>query len=114
MRHALLEIPGTESLADAARNCANEMVVSNEATLIALVAEPGKTHAKYEAPESLVMRDGGVVLGYVSIVAEALGLSFCPLGVTGNSFVAPLAPSGVLQGAGLLLVGSRPAGPVTM
>lgn len=109
VRHALVEIPGTERFAVGARACVSEIVNSGAAVLIALVAEAGKTHAKYTASESLVNRDGGVVLGYLSIVAEALGLNFCPLGVMGDAFVAPLAPSGLLQGAGLLLVGSRPA-----
>lgn len=113
VRHVLVEVPGTEHLAVGARACVSEMVNSGAAALMALVAEPGKTHAKYAASESLVSRDGGVVLGYLSIVAEALGLNFCPLGVTGDAFVAPTATSGLLQGAGLLLVGSRPADAVS-
>lgn len=105
--HVLVAIPGTESLADAARQSASRVIPTREATVLALVAEPGKTDAKYEHPESLVWRDAGVVLGYVSVVAEALNLAFCPLGLTGNNYIAPIATSGKLQGAGLAVLGAR-------
>ena len=70
-----------------------------------LVAEPGKTAAKYANSESLVWRDAGVLLGYMSVVAEALGLGFCPLGITGQAYVSALSADARLTGVGLAVVG---------
>lgn len=105
--HLLVQVPGTEKLADDARIAANQVLRVQEGTVLALAAEPGKTSAKYEHPESLVWRDAGVVLGYLSVTCEALGLAFCPLGLTGNNYIAPIAASGKLQGVGLAILGAR-------
>ena len=70
------------------------------------MAEPGKTAAKYEHHETLVWRDAGVVLGYMSLVAEALGLSFCPLGLTGRPQLTEFLPeSQAMHGVGLSVLG---------
>lgn len=106
-RHALAAISTSEAMACAARQQANGIISCLNATLLLLVAEPGKTNAKYSNPESLIWRDAGVIIGALVTYAEALELSVCPLGATGNSYVAPLAAAGVLVGAGMLLVGAR-------
>lgn len=104
--HGLVEINGTQIHADAAREMAGEVVRLDEAVLLAFVAEPGKTAAKYEHPESLVWRDAGVLLGYVSLASEALNLSFCPLGLTGEPHMAKLlGGQSELCGVGMALVG---------
>jgi hypothetical protein len=81
------------------------------ATLLAFVAEPGKTASKYENHETLVLRDAGVMLGYLSVVSEFLGFSFCPLGLTGEPYISQqlLNGDGRLTGVGLALVGERPS-----
>lgn len=107
LEHALVEIPGTLGMADQARNSASQLVHGGDAALLLLVGEPGKTAAKYESPESLVWRDAGIVLGYLSLVSEMLGLSFCPLGLTGDAYVAPISEPGLLRGGGLAWLGSR-------
>lgn len=105
-RHELVCIPGSSNAAHAARLAANEVVPVGSASLIALVAEPGKSAAKYDFPESLIWRDAGVMLGYFSIAAEALGLAFCPLGITGDPEIAgALDQQGRLRGVGLALLG---------
>lgn len=106
VEHTLVSVPGTEALAQGARDYTGRAVPADGAVLIGLVAEAGKTAAKYEAEQSLVWRDAGVVLGYLSLVAEILQLSFCPLGMTGDEFVKPMSASGQLRGAGLVLLGS--------
>lgn len=103
--HAVVEVRGSKPLATAARAVAGELVPLHSGVLVALVAEPGKTAAKYDYPESLVWRDAGVLLGYMSVVAEALGLSFCPLGITGHAQVSKLSVDGRLIGAGLAVLG---------
>lgn len=99
----------SKASAGSARAFADELVVTGAATLVALVAEPGKTGAKYNHPESLVWRDAGVLIGAMAWTAEALGLNLCPLGTTGHTYVAPLGPEGVFVGMGMLLIGGRPA-----
>lgn len=106
VEHKLISVTGTEALAQDARDFSARIVPSEGAVLIGLVAEAGKTAAKYNVEHSLVWRDAGVVLGYLSLIAETLQLSFCPLGITGNAFVMPISNKGQLQGAGLALIGS--------
>lgn len=106
VEHALVQILDSHENAAQIRRAAGELVEVEQGVLIALVAEPGKTAAKYENPESLVWRDAGVVLGYISIIAEALALPFCPLGITADKHLANLAPSpGRLHGAALAVLG---------
>lgn len=104
--HQLVSLPGTSAVANAARNAANELVPSANASLIALVAEPDMAAAKYENPGSLIWRNAGVLLGYFSICAEALALSFCPLGITGHPMLnSELDEQGRLCGVGMALLG---------
>lgn len=105
--HTLVEFPQTQSLAAAARSAAQHLVPIDRGTLLGLLAEPGKTAAKYANPHSLVWRDAGVVLGYMSLVAEALGLSYCPLGILGDPFLNSLLPNDSrLNAAGMAILGN--------
>lgn len=106
--HKLKGVDESKMLAHSARAFADELVATGAATLLALVAEPGKTEAKYDHSESLVWRDAGVIIGAIAWTAEALGLNLCPLGTTGHAYVAPLGPDGALVGMGMLLIGGRP------
>lgn len=110
LEHALVVVPGSEALAQNARQQARRFFVTDNAVLVGLVAEVGKTAAKYESAQSLLWRDAGVVLGYLSLVGEALGLSFCPLGATGELHLAPMCSDGRLQGAGLAALGAQVSG----
>jgi hypothetical protein len=86
---------------------ASKAVPVEDGLLFALVAEPGKTAAKYADPDSLIWRDAGVILGYFALAAELLELNFCPLGMTGDQWVMPLDKQGRLRGVGLALLGAR-------
>jgi len=77
--HELVSVPSSLDTQTVRRET-DDLVVAPSATLLLLVAEPGKTAAKYLNPDSLVRRDAGVLLGYLSLAAEALGLAFVPLG----------------------------------
>lgn len=104
--HQLVLLPGTTAAANTARSAADELVPAANASLIALVAEPNKAATKYESPSSLIWRDAGVLLGYFSICAEALALSFCPLGITGQPMLnRDLDEQGRLCGVGMALLG---------
>jgi len=104
--HSLAVVPNSHLGSQYARDEANSLVDTGRATLIGLLAESGKTAAKYKNAKTLVWRDAGVVLGYMSIVAQALKLSFCPLGVTGEPYMTEFLESDALQSAGIALLGS--------
>lgn len=105
--HMLVELPGSTDSVAAAREVAGHLIEVGRGLLVGFVAEPGKTAAKYENHETLVWRDAGVVLGYMSVVAEALGLAFCPLGITGRPYLTDYLPDTVsLHGVGLAVVGA--------
>jgi hypothetical protein len=72
--------------------------------VLAFVAEPGRTAAKYEDSDSLVWRDAGVLQGMLCAVAPAVGLEVCLLGPTGDEWVSRLAGEGQLRGVGLARV----------
>lgn len=113
-RHGLLEVKGSECELKPLEECSKAILYSENATQLLLVAEPGKTSAKYECGESLIWRDAGALLAIMAVTAEALNLAFCPLGITGEPWASELAAPGILMGAGMALVGGYPdMAPVT-
>lgn len=105
--HSLAEIDIPPFAFDDLKSAMDDVVPFGNATALVLVAEPGKTFAKYEFGSSLVWRDAGVLIGYQSLVAEALGLSYCPLGITADAWVSRLDPERKLVGVGAALLGAR-------
>ncbi|KPY55906.1 hypothetical protein [Pseudomonas syringae] len=104
-RHGLHDIPGSSELFAKMNQQCEATLAIGEGTRLLLVAEPGKTFAKYQQGESLIWRDAGVLLAIMAMVAEALGCAFCPLGVTGEPWASQLAPIGILSGVGVALIG---------
>lgn len=103
--HFLIEITNAiESLKGLCEHRKN-VQESNMATQLLLIAEPGKTFAKYDNACSLIWRDAGVLLGVMALTAQALGLVFCPLGITGEPWVSQLSNQNQLFGVGLALLG---------
>ncbi|MGJ7512800.1 nitroreductase family protein [Pseudomonas baetica] len=107
--HALVQVTGSSDALQPMLTQCLEVNESASAIRIALIAEPGKSAAKYHHAASLVWRDAGVLLGTMSIAAEAFGLHFCPLGITGEPWAGELCPSGRLSGVGIAMIG----GPTT-
>jgi SagB-type dehydrogenase family enzyme len=107
LSHALFEIPGSNALMEGVIEHSDQLLPPSGATRLIFVAEPGKTFAKYHDGCSLIWRDAGAMLGVLALVAEGLGLNFCPLGITGEPWVRKLAPEGILAGVGIALVGGR-------
>ena len=81
------------------------IVPASNATLVLLVAEPGRTQAKYANSTSLVWRDSGALLATMGIAAHALSLAFCPLGATGEPWASRLLEKQGLAGVGAAFVG---------
>jgi hypothetical protein len=105
-RHGLLQL-AERAPSELVTEC-SEVLDLQRGTLLFFVAEPGKTAAKYEDPITVIWRDAGVLQGVLAVVAEAIGLNFCLLGLTGDPWLAGLSQQGKLRGVGAAIVGSRP------
>jgi SagB-type dehydrogenase family enzyme len=76
-------------------------------TILILLANTNRVEAAYERSESLVWRDAGCVMMTLHLVAEYLGLAFCPVGVIGSALVKALGePSGWVA-AGTCVIGTK-------
>lgn len=86
----------------------NKVVPVGQATVIWFGAQFDRTMSKYKNGESLVWRDAGALISIISIVAEALEMNSCALGVTGEPWLSSLLDSGKnVVGAGGMLIGCR-------
>lgn len=108
LTHAL-DVMGTSAeVLDALRIEADRVLVAQPGSLLLFIAEPAKTAAKYENADSLVWRDAGLMQGALATSAEALGLNYCLLGITGDPWVGQLTDQCQLVGVGLAALGARP------
>ncbi len=106
--HCICSLSISESLIELFLMEIDSVVPLQQATLFWFVAQAGKTLSKYENGDSLVWRDAGVLLGHLTLVAEALGLSCCPVGITGDAELDEILPSsGKLTGMGGCLFGTN-------
>lgn len=106
-KHALASLIAPVATREQIRTELSPVLDIQEGVAIRLIAEPGKTAAKYENADSLIWRDAGVLLGQMALVAEALAFNFCPLGTTGHEWCAQLELESRLVGVGLAVLGSR-------
>ena len=106
-RHGLMPLERAGSVLAGLWQAVTQVVEPEAGTVLLFVAEPGKTYAKYECGDSLIWRDAGVLIGHMALVAEALDLNFCPLGITGEPWISRLADQHQLVGVGAALLGSR-------
>lgn len=106
-QHGLSQLSSIGSVLAGLRPAISEVTEPEAGTVLLFVAEPGKTYSKYKSADSLIWRDAGVLIGHMALVAEALELNFCPLGITGEPWVSKLDNQRHLFGVGLALLGSR-------
>jgi SagB-type dehydrogenase family enzyme len=104
-RHSIWELRSNLS-PSSVRAALEEVLPGGDATLMLFAAEPGLTFAKYNQACSLIWRDAGVLQGILSLAAEALGLHFCLIGVTGEPWVSGLIEQNTLVGVGAAYVGA--------
>jgi SagB-type dehydrogenase family enzyme len=72
------------------------------------LAQIQRTFGKYSNAESLIWRDAGALVAITCLVAEALGLACCPLGMTGEPWLSEGLGSGNYAiGVGGCIVGGR-------
>lgn len=106
-RHGLASLRTAGSALTGLWQAIEQVLEPADGTALLFVAEPGKVYAKYESGNSLIWRDTGVIIGHMALVAEALQLNFCPLGITGEPWVSRLDVQRQLVGVGVALLGSR-------
>lgn len=104
-QHSLIALESASLILEGLEDHSESVLPGSTATKILLVAEPGKTGAKYDHPESVIWRDAGALLAVLSVVAQALHLNYCPLGITADPWASRLGPPGLLVGVGMAMVG---------
>jgi len=98
----------SERVSSVYSNC-REVLDPCNGNLLILVANLARVAQYYSNFESLVWRDAGVILGALSLTSEVFGVAYCPLGVTGDSWLYDLLSSKGkdVRGVGVALIGSR-------
>lgn len=74
-------------------------------TLLLFAADVRRACSAYRNPESLLWREAGVILGGLALAAEALKLSFCPIGKGGEVALHQLLPGDRWTALGAAVVG---------
>lgn len=87
------------------QQCFEMIPNSGNAYLIWYVYDYEKLSAKYKNPDSLALRESGVLSATQGIIAQALGFSFCILGIMGRDVASKLSNERSLIGVGAVLVG---------
>ncbi|MBF6613961.1 MAG: nitroreductase family protein [Chloroflexi bacterium] len=106
--HSLCDLDVTATQVTEFFAAVDAVLPMQEATLLWFVAQPGRTTSKYKYAESLIWRDSGALLAVVSLVAEALDLNSCAIGITGEPWIShTLMAQGLLYGTGGCLVGEK-------
>lgn len=109
LAHTLCQLNSSKEILIELVEVINTIVPINKATIIWFAAQFGRTLSKYEYGESLVWRDAGALLATIAFVAEALQLSCCPIGITGEPLVSKiLSSNNFVVGVGGCLVGNMP------
>ena len=88
---------------------ANNILDLGNGSLLLFAADRLHVERYYFNPESLVLREAGVITGAMALVSTALGLTFCPLGTQATSWVMALLGVGeeVIVPGGAAVVGGR-------
>lgn len=109
LAHALLRIAiADETELTRLDEAVQAVVPTGRGLVLWHLAQAARTLSKYNNGESLVWRDAGCLVATTALVAEALGLACCPLGITGEPHLAnALGGAGRLQGVGGCVVGGR-------
>lgn len=80
-----------------------------EGTLIWLAGQFDRTMSKYARGECVVWLDAGALLATIYLVAEAIRLNCCAVGITGEPWVCDfLGSDGLVEGLCGCVVGARP------
>lgn len=105
--HALRDIICRQALLRRFATHVAQVLPIERGTIVWIAGQPQRTANRYRYPESLLWRDAGTLLGVMAVVAEALHLAFCPLGITGDPYVSKVAATSDIWGFGGAIVGGQ-------
>jgi SagB-type dehydrogenase family enzyme len=104
--HALEQLRVKGSCA-ALWDAAQTILAAPDGFIIWFSADMEVMRARYRWGESLLWRDAGALLAYCCLVAEALGLASCPLGLTGEPMFADVFGAKRIRCFGGITIGAR-------
>lgn len=106
-RHSLGKTNVNRKASQELRGLAEDCHPGEDGTLVALVADLDLAENYYVRPSSLLLRDGGVMLGHGSLIAAAIGIPFRILGVVGTGIIESLLVNAPFRccGTGLAWIG---------
>ncbi len=104
--HAI-EILGNVDAAPFEAGMARLHAAATEATgtYLVLLAAVDLVDAAYEHAESLVWRDAGALLATLQLVATAMNLGFCQLGLLGHDIATSIQTTSTLRAVGTAVFG---------
>lgn len=93
----------------AIRKEVDEFFPLNDGALLLFAASESFVRSHYADPVSLVLRESGILIATLALIAEAFELSFCPLGTLGQSWLISLSNTceKIIIPAGAAVIGSR-------
>lgn len=102
-------IDADETLTKNIRVDVNKFFDLNEGSLLIFAASREYVAPFYEQPESLVLRESGILTANLALIAEAFDFSFCPLGTSAKEWLLPLlnATEEIVISAGAAVIGGR-------
>ena len=105
--HALCRLDTTEEQVTHFLAYSEQVLCSGSGILIWFAARPDKVKAKYTHELSLIWRDAGALLASMYLIAEALKLNCCALGVLGSHELQELTNNTSILGTGGCIIGAR-------
>lgn len=108
VRHTLKQLEASASCQKLYERCHSILNTRGTASLIWFVADMTLLKSKYENPETLALRHSGGISATLALVAQALGLNFCQLGICGVEEATLLSDKQELLGVGTSLFGRHP------
>lgn len=103
--HALCELKVERTALHRLLKQVRSLLPLEHGSLIWHVAHPHRTLSKYQQGSSLIWRDSGVLTGYLTLMAEALHLNCCLLGITGEPSVSAMLGMPGVVGVGGCVIG---------
>ena len=107
-KHSLHELQVNDKYIHEILNLSNKLIDSSNATQFIFGAQTKNLFSKYKYAESLLWRDAGAIYMALSLMAEALQVHSCSLGITYEPILAEsLGYQDSLFGVGGILIGNN-------
>ena len=107
--HILGTISDTNTLCKELRREANACLRLEAGTVFWFGGDVAAKSAKYEHPDTLLLRDAGALLQTMALTCGCLSLPCAPIGVLGTNWISQIPGERQLVGLGALSVSASPA-----